>query len=183
MATSLCDASGNQAHIEPVATATIDNHSMKIRKAEPADAESIAAHIKTQNTTEEIRDQIAYFQKQRKDDGVTEHLVAVENGQVAGNIVIIPTRYYPPGQSHRAELADIIIVPSHRGTGLLKQLVETAAESARSNGVSQLETSAWLSNPRAVAAYGKVGFTEWGRLSGLDRNGKEDTLVMLVKRI
>lgn len=147
---------------------------VQIRPVEPSDAESLAANIKTANSPDQMRQQIAEFH----DKGWT-HFVAVAGDEVVGNIAIVPTRYFPPAQDHRAELADIVISPSHQGTGLLQRLVDAAKEHARSNGITQLETSAWLSNGRALRAYAKVGFSEWGRLPGALRrdDGSYDTLV------
>lgn len=144
-----------------------------IRSVEMSDADSIAANIKVRNTPEEIRGQISFF----TENGWT-HLVATEDSRVIGNILIMPSRYFPTGQSHRAELADIVVAPSHQGTGLLKRLVDAAAQHARKAGITQLETSAWESNPRAVGAYAKVGFVEWGRLpNAAKRDSVYDTLV------
>lgn len=145
-----------------------------IRQAILSDAESIAANIKMANTAEEIRQQIVDFAEK----GWT-HLVAVIEGEVAGNIAIIPTRYFPVDQPHRAELADVVVAPGYKGSGLLEKLVDAAAAHARTSGVTQLETAAWLSNPRAVHAYPKVGFVEWGRLPNAKRSedGNYDTLV------
>lgn len=146
---------------------------IEIRLVSMSDADSIAANIKVRNTPEEIRGQISLF----AENGWT-HFVAVEDSQVVANIAILPSRYFPTGQPHRAELVDIVIAPSHQGTGLLKRLIETAIAHARMSGIMQLETSAWESNPRAVRAYAKVGFLEWGRLpNAVKRDGEYDDLV------
>ncbi|HVL39932.1 MAG TPA: GNAT family N-acetyltransferase [Fimbriimonadaceae bacterium] len=154
-----------------------------IRGAELDDAASIAAHIKTMNSADEVRSQIELLLERRADGW--QHLVAIDRGTVVGNVVIMPTRHFPQGQPHRAELADIVIAPSHQGSGLLGELIEAAVEQAKAMGVTQLETSAWASNPRACAAYTKVGFREWGRLPAARRNpdGIEDELVCLYRPV
>jgi len=154
-----------------------------IRPADLDDASAIADRIKGAHTPDEIREQISFFSSKR-DEG-WEHLVAVDDGLIVGNIVVMPTRYFPPGERHRAELADIVIYPTHQGSGLLERLVVAAAEHARQHGATQLETSAWESNTRAVAAYRKVGFEEWGRVPNAIRNedGSYDSLVCYAKVI
>jgi RimJ/RimL family protein N-acetyltransferase len=152
-----------------------------IRQAEIADAEDIVARIKTANTVEEIREQIALFASNREKGG-WDHLVAVGEEGVVGNIVIMPSRYFPSGEPHRAELADIVIAGTHQGTGLLRGLVDAAITRAREMGISQLETSAWSSNERAVRAYKGVGFHQWGVLPNamVRGDGSFDALVCYV---
>src|SRR5687768_12265144 len=131
---------------------------VRLRVAVVADAESIAENIKTANTAAEIREQIALFQEQ----GVW-HLVAEDEGRIVGNAVLLPSRYFPPNQAHRGELADFVVSPSHQGTGLARRLVERVVEEAVARGMRQLEVACEEGNAHAAAAYPALGFHEWGR--------------------
>lgn len=135
---------------------------IQIRPSRQADAKSIAAHIKTANTPGEVFEEIALYQA-RRGQGY-EHLVAVDDGEVVGNIAIIPSRYFPTGQPHRCEFADIVVALTYRGTGLFRRIVEAAADRARALGYTQVETATWGNNGRAINALRGVGFREWGRL-------------------
>lgn len=135
---------------------------IQIRPSRQADAKSIAAHVKTANTPGEVFEEIALYQA-RRGQGY-EHLVAVDGDEVVGNIAIIPSRYFPTGQPHRCEFADIVVALTYRGTGLFRRIVEAAADTARGLGYTQVETSTWVDNARAVNALRGVGFREWGRL-------------------
>lgn len=153
---------------------------VQIRPSRQADAESIAAHIKTANTPGEICEEIALYEA-RRGQGY-EHLVAVDGDEVVGNIALIPSRYFPTGQSHRCEFADIVVARTYRGTGLLRRLVEAAAGRARALGYTQVETSTWGNNDRAVNALRGVGFRDWGRLPNarLCDDGHEDLVCFVM---
>ncbi|MGH9203159.1 MAG: GNAT family N-acetyltransferase, partial [Vicinamibacterales bacterium] len=154
---------------------------IQIRQAQIDDAEDIVARIKTANTADEIRDQIATFASNREKGG-WEHLFAVSSEGVIDNIVVMPSRYYPTGEAHRGELADIVIAAIHQGTGLLRRLVEAAIARAREMGITQIETSTWSSNDRAVGAYKGVRFQRWGVLRNAIKrdDGSFDAIVCYV---
>lgn len=137
-----------------------------LRRATLSDAPSIAANIKGANTPEEIAEQIKIFR-----DRGSFHLIADADGQVVGNALLSPSRYFPPGEPHRGELTDFVVAPSHQGTGLSRRLVEAVAEEARHRGMAQLETACDESNRRAVRAYAALGFVEWGRLPNATAQG------------
>ncbi len=130
-----------------------------LRRATLADADSIANNIKSLNTADEIRAQIQIFAECNM-----THIVAEEDGRIVGNALLVPSRYYPQGEAHRAELADFVINPSHQGSGLARRLIDALAEAAIAQGVTQLETSCRDSDARALAAYRGLGFVEWGHL-------------------
>jgi GNAT superfamily N-acetyltransferase len=130
-----------------------------LRRATLADADSIAENIKSLSTPDEIREQIQIFAERDM-----THIVAEDDGQIVGNALLVPSRYYPQGEAHRAELADFVISASHQGTGLARRLIDAVAEAAIAQGVTQLETGCRDSDARALAAYRGLGFLEWGHL-------------------
>ena len=69
------------------------------------------------------------------------------------------------GRAHRAERALLVAVwidPDWRGRGILPALVDAAAEWARARGRAELALDVHRDNPRARAAYGRLGFTATG---------------------
>ena len=56
----------------------------------------------------------------------------------------------------------VYIAPGHRGAGLLGELVDRVAAWSTENGRARLVLEVARENPRAVAAYRKLGFTETG---------------------
>jgi GNAT superfamily N-acetyltransferase len=130
-----------------------------LRPATLADADSIAENIKSLNTPEEIREQIRIFAVRNM-----THIVAEDDGRIVGNALLVPSRYYPQGEAHRAELADFVISASHQGSGLARRLIDAIAEAAITEGVTHLETSCRDSDARALGAYRGLGFIEWGHL-------------------
>jgi GNAT superfamily N-acetyltransferase len=61
-----------------------------------------------------------------------------------------------------AWLAAVYVTPSHRGAGLLARLVEPCAEWVRERGADSLMLEVHEDNPRARAAYARLGFVETG---------------------
>ena len=63
----------------------------------------------------------------------------------------------------RAWLAAVYVSPAFRRTGLLARLVEPCAAWARDQGRDELLLEVHEDNPRARAAYARLGFVETGR--------------------
>ena len=54
------------------------------------------------------------------------------------------------------------IIPTYRGRGLGRLLIETTLAEARRQGFVRVELSAHADNARAIALYRKVGFVQEG---------------------
>lgn len=139
---------------------------VRIRPATLEDAASIAENIKPASTLEEVHASLLVFQERN-----LTHLVADDDRRVVANALLVPSRFYPPGQPHRGELADFVIHPSHQRTGLARQLIDGICDAARAQGMTQLEIAAAEDNERAVAAYRGLGFSEWGYLPNATPGG------------
>lgn len=85
--------------------------------------------------------------------------VAVVEDEVVGWCDI--SRYERPIHAHRGALG-MGIVPTYRGRGLGRLLIETTLEEARRQGFVRVELSAHADNARAIALYRKVGFVQEG---------------------
>jgi GNAT superfamily N-acetyltransferase len=74
-----------------------------------------------------------------------------------------------------AWLAAVYVAPAARGAGLLARLVEPCAAWAREQGQDRLLLEVHEDNPRARAAYARLGFAETGRSRPypLDPSGRE----------
>jgi RimJ/RimL family protein N-acetyltransferase len=67
-----------------------------------------------------------------------------------------------PTSERRADIVGVWIAPDHRGSGLLRRLVDAAEGWASAQGAGALTLSVHRDNARAQAAYRKVGFTPTG---------------------
>ena len=85
-------------------------------------------------------------------------LFAVLGGGPAGTAVTFPDGEVPG----RWWLAAVYVRPWARGRGLLEQLVEALAAHARAQGGTVLRLQVHEGNPRARAAYRRLGFVETG---------------------
>lgn len=56
-------------------------------------------------------------------------------------------------------IQSVFIVPEHRGTGLIAQLIDHVTSAARAGGALDLRLYAHASNDRALRAYRRCGFT------------------------
>jgi GNAT superfamily N-acetyltransferase len=57
-------------------------------------------------------------------------------------------------------IQSVYIVPGHRGSGLLDQLLDFLATAARASGALELRLYAHRANERALRAYRRCDFTE-----------------------
>ena len=83
-------------------------------------------------------------------------------------------------QDGEAWLAGVYVSPAFRGAGLLGKLVEQCAGWAREQGASRLLLEVHEDNPRARAAYAKLGFALTGetRPYPLEAGGCELAMVL-----
>ncbi len=101
-------------------------------------------------------------------DDATDHLsdvfktpgsvyyVALENGVIIGGAGIYPTNRLPKGV---CELVKMYLIPSARGKGYARQLMDLCFEFAKSNGYKQIYLESMPELTTAVGIYGKMGFT------------------------
>jgi GNAT superfamily N-acetyltransferase len=73
----------------------------------------------------------------------------------------------------RADVVAVYVRPSHRGRGILGELLEAAADWARAQGQTELALDVHTDNPRAHTAYMRNGFVTtgetWEGPHGLER--------------
>ncbi len=73
----------------------------------------------------------------------------------------------------RAGVVAVYVRPSHRGSGILDSLLESAAEWARGQGRDELVLDVHVENARAQRAYERLGFRAsgetWESSNGLER--------------
>lgn len=62
----------------------------------------------------------------------------------------------------RADVVGVYVAPSHRGTALLRDLVDAAAAWAAERGAEELTLDVHADNARAQSAYRKLGFVATG---------------------
>ena len=79
----------------------------------------------------------------------------------------------------QGELANVAVVPEHRGKGFGRHLVAEVIEVARDRGVTKLFLEVRASNERAAALYERLGFDEVGLRRAYYDNPREDARVMM----
>ncbi len=77
------------------------------------------------------------------------------------------------------EISDLIVAPGYRGLGIGTRLIQTLVEKGRTWKLPAMEIGAALSNPRALALYQRLGFTESKRIN-LDLGNGSETVVYLI---
>ncbi len=100
-------------------------------------------------------------------------LLALDGGALVGTAVS-----FLRGEQ-TAVVAAVYVSPASRGSGLLGRLVDELAQWAREQGATVQQLQVHEDNPRARAAYAKLGFTETGEreLHPLPPGGDELTMV------
>ncbi|MFT4184473.1 MAG: GNAT family N-acetyltransferase [Rhizobium sp.] len=86
-------------------------------------------------------------------------LVALDGDTVVGWCDI--NRHVFPSHAHGGKLG-MGIIPSHRGKGLGRRLMEATLRAARDAGFVRVELSVHADNARAIALYERVGFVREG---------------------
>ncbi|MBM7048164.1 MULTISPECIES: GNAT family N-acetyltransferase [Rhizobium] len=85
--------------------------------------------------------------------------VAVAGSDVVGWCDI--SRHTFPSHAHAGHLG-MGIIPTYRGMGLGRRLIETTLQAARNVGIERVELSVHADNSRAIALYERVGFVREG---------------------
>jgi ribosomal protein S18 acetylase RimI-like enzyme len=109
-------------------------------------------------------------------------LVAEVGGTVVGYVALgAPTRL--ASNSHVQEVHGLAVHPAHQGCGVGRQLLQAAADEARSRGARRLTLRVLASNDLARRVYQACGFAEEGILREeflLDGRYVDDVLMALV---
>jgi predicted GNAT family acetyltransferase len=82
--------------------------------------------------------------------------VAEQGGRLVG-----AANGYPDDRG-RTWVVGVYVAPAHRGSGLIERLVGGVAEWSLACGRTELVLEVAQQNPRAVAAYARLGFTATG---------------------
>ncbi len=90
------------------------------------------------------------------EDGDCFQVLALAEGRAVGSSVC----FLEDGE---AWLAGVYVSPAFRGAGLLGRLVEQCADWARDQGATRLLLEVHEANPRARAAYARLGFALTGQ--------------------
>ena len=90
-----------------------------------------------------------------------ELVVAEQDGQLIGSgyARIDRSRHYLKF-THHAYLGFMYVEPEHRGKGVNKLIIETLAEWARAQNLTELRLDVYTVNQQAIKAYEKAGFTQ-----------------------
>ena len=80
--------------------------------------------------------------------------------------------------SRPIELKRLYVAPRWHGRGVAQALMDAAIDSARDRGAEALWLAVWEHNPRAVAFYGKYGFTRIGEHEFLLGSDKQTDWVL-----
>ena len=150
-----------------------DGRSLQLRSAEEKDAKAMLDYIR--QTAEETHylirypEEIAYTLEQERElirnilaSDSTAWFTVFDGDRAVGNCSISRCS----GQlkvRHRCNLA-IALEQAYCGLGLGTKLLSKARDTAKELGFEQLELGVYADNERAIAAYKKAGFREYGRL-------------------
>lgn len=94
---------------------------------------------------------------------------AFEKGVLCGQVAM--ERETRMKVRHKAHLVGMFVAPGHGGRGLGEQLVRTALDDARAQGVYLVVLTVTQGNARAVALYERCGFRSFGIEPGAIRTG------------
>lgn len=79
-----------------------------------------------------------------------------------------------------AEISDLIVAPGYRGQGYGTALIQFLARHATTLGTSRIEIGAALNNPRAIALYRRLGFSDDRTLRLNLGEGEEEVLILYI---
>ncbi|NKM31057.1 GNAT family N-acetyltransferase [Rhizobium laguerreae] len=148
-AAALSDTPGNR--IEPIAAAHIDSfHDALDVIAREKKYLSMLEATPLPQTREFVMGMIAKGNPQ---------FVATAEGEVVGWCDI--SRHFFPSRAHRGRLG-MGILPTYRGKGLGRRLIETTLRAAQKSGFARIELDVYEDNARAIALYEKTGFAREG---------------------
>ena len=81
-----------------------------------------------------------------------------------------------------AEISDLVVNAQYRGQGIGSAIITYLTETARDLQVRTLEIGVALSNPRALALYRRLGFTDH-RTIDIDLGSGLETVLYLAKSL
>lgn len=158
--------------MHPASTA----RAVRFRRAEPRDAAALAefcartfretydAHNSEEDMALHLRTHFSEaLQRAEIADVDAVMLVAEHEGALAGYAKV--RRGAAPacvGGERPVEVQRFYVDRAWQGTGLAYRLMDAAHEWARALGADTLWLGVWERNPRAIAFYGKCGFTDVG---------------------
>ena len=140
----------------------VETINVTIRPVRLSDAGQVRESCFSMNTLEEVETGIRQSLL-----GIVEgkeiQLVAEVDSAVVGIVSLV--RQAHPLQSHRAEIAGLVVHPDFQRRGIARKLVKACQERAQKLGISILEISCRGGEP-AEQIYPRLGFKEYGRLPG-----------------
>jgi putative acetyltransferase len=79
--------------------------------------------------------------------------------------------------AHVAYLATLAVAPDVKGSGLARAMIEDAIAILRQEGVSRIELTVEVDNPRGIAFYKKLGFEQEGTLRAAYKRSSDNDYV------
>lgn len=143
---------------------------VKLRPARPDDGPSLNRICYPHYAPDEMeRALLASLGQAETGRGI--RLVAEQDGQIVGSGQL-------SSWFQGAEIADLIVIPSHRSQGIGQALIEALLEKARTLGLPAVEIGVQAGNQRALTLYQRLGFT-YRRTACLTLNGNRSTFIYL----
>ena len=151
---------------------------MRIRRAEPSDAEGLAhlgdavgsepeGWLVTTNGWRNVAEERRYLRAIRRYPNAAV-FVADDDGLVVGRLSVARDQH--PASRHVADLG-LMVAATHRRRGIGTALLQAAVDWARDSGVRKLELHVFPYNEGAIALYEQFGFVREGYRHGHYRRG------------
>jgi len=142
---------------------------MRIRRAEPSDAEALAVlgdavgsepegWLVTTNGWRNVAEERRYLRAIRRYPNAAV-FVAEDEGHVVGRLSIARDQH--PASRHVADLG-LMVAATHRRRGIGTALLQAAVDWARDSGVRKVELHVFPHNSGAIALYEQFGFVQEG---------------------
>lgn len=140
-------------------------------------ADTPLAYLETVDDAEARSEGEWRFRAGRGSAGPVNLALAAEDPVVPGRWVGFYACFVDaPGQGH---VVSVYVAPSHRGSGLARQMLDEVAAWARGEaGLDRLHLYVHEHNPRAAAFYRRYGFTETGATMPYDLDPSTDEIEM-----
>jgi RimJ/RimL family protein N-acetyltransferase len=160
---------------------------MKIRRAEPSDADALAklgdavgsepeGWLVTTNGWRNVAEERRYLRAIRRYPNAAV-FVADDAGLVVGRLSVARDQH--PASRHVADLG-LMVAATHRRRGIGTALLQAAVDWARDSGVRKLELHVFPYNDGAIALYEQFGFVQEGYRRAHYRRGDDyvDAILM-----